>query len=122
MKKLISVLLIAAMAIMMVVPAMAENITGGWTIYTDTENPVPEDAAEALTKALEGMTGAAYTPVALLATQVVAGTNYAILCTITPVVPDAEPAYAIVYVYSGVDGTNEIIEVQDLTIGLSPVE
>lgn len=122
MKKLTAILLAIVFTVMLAIPATAEGLAGGWTVYADADNLVPEEAAQALEGALEKLVGAAYTPVALLGTQVVAGTNYAILCTITPVVPDAVPAYAIVYVYAGVDGTNEILEVQDITLGLTPAE
>ena len=66
------------------------------------------DAAKAaLEKACETLTGAEYTPVALLATQIVAGTNYRIICQSTPAVPGAESSYVIVTVYADLQG-NEI--------------
>lgn len=84
---------------------------GGWF---PTESPVLTDEAKAaLEKTLEGMVGADYNPIALLSTQVVAGTNYCILCEITPVYPDAESHYALVYVYADLDGNAEITETVD---------
>ena len=46
----------------------------------------------------------------------VAGTNYCILCQITPVVPDATPAWALVYIYADLDGNAEITNVYELYI------
>ena len=75
-------------------------------------------AQAALEKALEGMVGASYEPVACLGTQVVAGTNYCILCRITPVVPKPTSHFALVYVYRALDGTAKILDVQDLALGV----
>ena len=88
-----------------------ENLAGGWTQAADPT--VTEDVREALAQALEGITGAQHPPVAVLATQVVAGTNYAILCEVTPVVPNPESHPAIVFLYVGVNGEREILNVFD---------
>ena len=77
---------------------------------------LPEDAQAAFGKALDGLVGAEYTPVALLSTQVVAGMNYCILCQITPVVPDATPTWALVYIYADLQGNAEISNVYELYI------
>jgi len=74
------------------------------------------DAQAAFTKALETLDGSDYEPVALLGTQVVSGTNYAVLCRITPVTPDAEPEFGIVYIYEDLDGNAEVTEVKDLVL------
>ena len=80
------------------------------------------EAQAALEKALEGLVGASYEPVACLGKQVVAGTNYCLLCRITPVVPNAVPHFALVYVYQALDGSAELLQVQDLTLGVLPEE
>lgn len=89
-----------------------EIITGGWT--TVQEDTLPREAGDALEKAVSDLEGAVYEPVRLLAEQVVAGTNYAILCRVTPVVPDAEGSYYIVYVYEDLEGNAEIMRLQSL--------
>ena len=74
---------------------------GGWQ---DTESlEVTKESLEALRLASQKLTGATYSPVALLGTQVVAGTNYRMLCTVTPVTPNAEPKYEIVVISVDVD-------------------
>ncbi len=81
---------------------------GGWT---EPDSPaVPEDALQALTKASETLTGMEYTPVALLASQVVAGMNYRILCEARATVPDAETEYVILTVYADPQGNAQITE------------
>jgi len=75
-----------------------------------------EDAMAAFEKATEGLDGCEYEPIAILGTQVVAGTNYAILCRMTEVLPDAEPELGIVYIYEDLEGNAEISEVVDLAL------
>lgn len=84
------------------------DVNGGWT---EPDSPaVPEEALQAMTKACETLTGMEYTPVALLATQVVAGMNYRLLCEAKATVPDAETEYAIVTVYADLQGNAAITE------------
>ena len=62
-------------------------VSGG---FEKASSPVITDEIKALfEKATDGMTGAAYTPVAYIASQVVAGTNHLVLCKVEAVVPDA---------------------------------
>ncbi len=127
MKKLITLLTVGMMTMSMIgcgaqnqvqiddasTQVETEEVTvGGWQTHQTID--VPQEAQDALNKALEDLTGATYEPVTLLATQVVAGTNYAILCKVTPVYPDAEGSYAIVYVYQSLDGEAELVNVEDL--------
>ena len=89
------------------------------TLYEDPDgNASITDILEsqaAMDKALEKLVGADYKPIALLATQIVSGTNYSILCQVTPVVPDAESSFAIVHVYRDLEGNAEITEVFDFS-------
>lgn len=89
------------------------DMPGGWF---QSESPVvPDEVRASLEKALDGMVGATYQPIALLSSQVVQGTNYCILCEVTPVVPDAESSYALVYLYVDLDGNAELTETVDFT-------
>lgn len=115
MKKTMIRLVLLTMALAMcAVSASAEMMLGGWEITKAEAGTIPEDAQAAFDKATEQLDGADYTPVALLATQVVAGTNYCILCQVTPVVPDAVPAWALVYIYADLEGNAEILNVYEL--------
>jgi hypothetical protein len=51
-----------------------------------------------------------------MSTQVVAGMNYCILCQITPVVPNATPAWSLVYIYADAKGNARVTNVYDLYI------
>ena len=110
------ILLVALGLLLGLVSANAETITGSWTPVVQEAGKLPEDAQTAFDKALEQLDGATYIPVALLSTQVVAGTNYCILCQITPVVPDPEPTWALVYIYADLQGNAEIMNVYELYI------
>ncbi len=116
MKKLLVILTMLAMLVSTVLPAVAEAPQmGGWQATEDAA--VPEEVALALEKAMEGLMGATWEPVALLGTQVVAGTNYCLLCRITPVVPDPVGHYALVYLYVDLQGNAEILGTTDLDLG-----
>lgn len=116
MKKLLALLTLAALLMTaFVCPTLAESpMTGGWSTYTDDPTEIPAEALDALNAALEKLVGCVYKPIALLATQVVAGTNYCFLCETTVVVPDAQPSYALVYVFDGLSGEHEILRVQEI--------
>ena len=91
---------------------------GGWTYNQGAlsldKNP---EAKAAFEKALEGLCGYEYEPIALIGSQVFAGTNYAILCRGTPVIPDAESTYVLLYIYADPDGKAEITDIKDFADG-----
>ena len=47
----------------------------------------------------------------------VAGLNRCLLCEVSPVVPDPQPQYALVYVYEDLQGGASLNEVIDLDVG-----
>ena len=96
--------------------ALAEPLLGGWQNVPCTAAELPAEARAAFDSATEGIDGATYVPAALLSTQVVAGTNYCILCQITPAAPDATLTWALVYVYADLQGNAEITNVYELYI------
>lgn len=113
MKKFVSVLL--AVLLLVSAFAMAEPMVGGWTA---SESPEITDEIKALfDKAMENLMGVNYVPVAYLGSQVVAGTNHCILCQATVVYPGAQPGYVLVYLYEALDGTVEILNIADLSLG-----
>ena len=67
-------------------------------------------------KALDGLVGVDYVPVACLGTQVVAGTNYCFLAKATVVYPGAQPSYVLVYVYEDLSGGVEILNFADMPV------
>ena len=110
---LLSILLLTVVASAF---ALAEPMVGGWVNTSHEAGELPTEAQAAFDKALEGLVGAEYVPVTLMSSQVAAGTNYCILCQITPVIPDATPTWALVYIHADLDGNAEITNVYELYI------
>lgn len=121
MKKLLCTLLALTLLTVSFVPALAEEPMmklGGW--ISNTENPaeIPQEVLDAFNKAIEGLEGCTYEPIALLASQVVAGMNYCLLCRLTVVYPDAQPTYALVYVYQSIEGACGLARVENITFSI----
>lgn len=89
-------------------------VAGGWTI--NTELPEMNDAI--FDKARQGIDGASYSPLFILGTQVVAGTNYEYFCYSKPVVPDATPSFKVVTVYKALGDNLEasILNIADFEV------
>ncbi len=94
----------------------ADVLLGGWEIVSHDAEELPEDAQEAFDKAKKDLTDGVYMPVSLLATQVVAGTNYCILCQVTPDDAASEQKWTLVYIYADLQGNAEIMNTYDLYI------
>ena len=95
-----------------------EFLAGGWEVNTGSTSISKNAAAKAaFKKATAELLGVSYQPIAVLGTQAVAGTKYAILCKATPVIPDAAPDITIMYIYENVDGTVDIDGFQTIISG-----
>lgn len=104
-------ILIIALALLMLCLAAAcgQNKAakvGSWAVTDGTE--MTAEAQKAFDKAMESLMGVDYSPVALLGTQLVSGTNYCILCEATAVYPDAQPYLALVYLYADLQGNAKV--------------
>ncbi len=101
---------------------MLQDLTGGWSITEKTT--VTDDAQAVFDEATKSLLGVQYEPVALLATQVVSGTNYCFLARAEVVAPDASPSYKLVYVWQplGKDESAQVLDIQDLDLGVSVEE
>ncbi len=97
------------------VTAPEAGLMGGWS-YVEDPAFTPEGEAK-LEAALQNQVGASYVIVAYVGEQVVAGLNRCLLCRVTPVVPDAQPHYALVYVYEDLQGGASLSQVIDLDVG-----
>ncbi len=95
--------------------AAAEEKVGGWTPAADPS--ITDEVMAVFEKGTEGLTGVDYVPVAYLGSQVVAGTNHCFLCQATVVYPDAEPGYALMYLYEDLQGNVSVMNIADLDIG-----
>ncbi len=101
-----------------VIPEEADPgvLMGGWTAAEETE--VTEDVQKAFDAVTEKLLGVDYEPVALLATQVVSGTNYCILCKKTPVTENPQTSFCLMYMYVNLQNEAELLQIQDIAIGL----
>lgn len=90
------------------------EVVGGWS-YADS--PAITDEIEGIMDAVTGsLLGAEYEPVAVIGTQVVSGTNYAILCAITTVTENPVTNFEMVYVYENLEGNCEITSTEAVDI------
>ena len=94
-------------------PGLGGAAVGGWTPAEDPT--VTEERQAIFDKGLEGLLGVGYTPVAYLGSQVVAGTNYAILCRSQEI--NQQPTLVIIYLYEDLDGNVSILSIADFDIG-----
>ena len=138
MKKLITILIVGALGSALLLagcgkkteqPAGADSssakepeslaggtLLGGWTVTGDMTSQLTDDERAVFDQAIDGLVGAEYEPIAIIATQLVSGTNYAYLCTTTPVVPDAKPHWTIAVVYKDLQGNASLTNVADLEL------
>lgn len=82
---------------------MPKAIFGGWTSFNFD---VSDEAKAVFGKALDGLTGVGYTPLAV-ATQVVAGINYCFLCKGEVVAPGGHQIAAKVYIFEPLPGQGD---------------
>lgn len=86
-------------------------LPGGWQ---EPETPdMTEAATAAFQKATDGLVGVEYVPVALLSTQVVAGTNYRILCEATVIYPGEQMHYVVMTLHEDLAGNVHVLDVTD---------
>ena len=122
MEKIISILLVTLM-LLSAACALAENtLDGGWNVAEKTD--LTDENKALFDKALDGLVGVSYEPIAYLGYQVVAGLNHCYLCKATVVYPDAVPSLVLIYIYEDLEGNTEITNIADLDIGdlSTPVE
>ena len=85
-----------------------DGMLGGWNFTTAAGGALDERAQEAFDKAIEDIDGAAYTALAKLGSQVVAGTNYAILCKVSSVTAQPKTGVAVMVIYYDLSGNASI--------------
>lgn len=91
---------------------------GAWEVPGDaTGSPIPEDAQAAYDKARNAYEGTAPQPMALLGTQVVAGTNYAFLARGKTDTDEPVTAIQVVTVYADLEDNAEITNIYTLDMG-----
>ena len=86
-----------------------QTLVGGWEMPED--KTVTPELKDMFDTAMEGLLGVTYEPLELVATQLVAGTNYMFYCNGTTVTnpPETKPYY--VSIYQPLEGAPEILAI-----------
>lgn len=99
----------------------ADQEVGGWE-FLDAADALKDDEAEIFEKATQEWTGTGLEPVAVIATQVVSGTNYCYLAKITTLSAAPEKHYGFVYIYADLEGNAKISSIKDIEINIDDSE
>lgn len=91
-------------------------VVGDWEINNSEGTVLPGEAQEAFNKAMDGFVGVGYSPIALLATQPVSGTNYRILCSGTTVTAEPVTSVYLLDIYADLNGNAEITDIKTVDI------
>ena len=98
-------------------PESAPSLAGGWAVPED--HTLTEEISTLFWTAMDayqtGTITVSYVPVVLLGTQVVAGTNYAVLCREQEI--NNPVNWAIVYMYSDREGNVSVTDIAKLPLG-----
>lgn len=90
-------------------PDFAPALAGGWSIPSDLESAeLPENVQKAFDTAFADFSGVGYHPIAYLGSQLVAGSNYAVLCNAIQVAPEQPSALAVVVIYADLEGSASV--------------
>ncbi len=90
-----------------------ENLCGGWNCSEASGVALPDDAQAAFDLARGKLTDVNYTPLACLGTQVVAGTNYAVLCRAESTAKKSSCALCLMKVYADLAGGSEAVSISN---------
>lgn len=95
----------------------AQPIVGGWEVAADpVASQLTSEQQESFAKATEGYVGVGLEPVAVLGTQVVAGTNSAYLCQGTTVTQTPEAGWYVAVVYKDLNGNSSMTSVEKIDL------
>ena len=93
-------------------PIEDEPIVGG---FVDAEDKtITDELKDIFNKALDGLTGAKYEPVELVATQVVAGTNYKFLANGTKTTNPITKGTYYITIYKDLQGNVELLDIETI--------
>lgn len=93
--------------------ASTAAMVGGWSNNTSSNAALFEKAQKALNKAQQDANGITFTAKELIATQVVSGTNYKLLCDGQTTDAQGTTKEYYVIVYEDLDGNCEITDIID---------
>lgn len=114
-RTLIALLLATILMIGTVMPAAAAT-AGGWKINHKAASYLTKSEKKVFEKAVKKLDGVAYTPVLTLAEQVVAGTNYAFLCTAASVTASPKYSWKVLIVNRNLKGKAKVLKVNSFNV------
>ena len=79
-------------------------IVGGWKLNTEFSCNLSEEELGVFSNTMEGLTGAGYQPVDILAVQTVSGTNYAYLSMAATITAETRYFWTVVVIYEDPEG------------------
>lgn len=110
--RILAVLTAAILLCLMCTPVAQAGSGSGWKINTKVGSYLTKSEKKAFDKAVEQLDGVTYTPVFTLATQVVAGTNYAFFCKAKTVTQKPKNSWKIVFVYQDLSGGAKVTKIK----------
>lgn len=114
MKKM-TALLLASVMLICAAGALAETpLAGGWAVAD--HSGITEENRAVFDKAMAGLVGVNYEPIAYLGSQLVAGRNHCFLCRAIVVYPGAVPSLVLVYIYEDLNGGAAVTNIAELDI------
>lgn len=96
-----------------------EDVAGGWMQAEAKGASLPENAATAFSAATQDFDGALFTPLAYVASQMVAGTNHAIICNYRKTGAESPDGVCMLVIYeplSGAPDGPQIISICDIDV------
>ena len=90
------------------------EMVGAWKLFDKYNVVLNDKETEVFFKATTDMVSVLYTPIRVIATQVVNGTNYAYLATQTKIIADPVEEFYIVKIFEDLDGNVEFKAVNKL--------
>lgn len=93
------------------------EVTGGWTVYDKTsEQELSEKVQKVFDDSMNNLAGATFKPIALLGTQVVAGTNYAVIALETTTTKKPKSYIAVLTIYEDLNDKSQVTSVATLDL------
>lgn len=95
------------------------GLAGGWMLTDElsgSDAVLPADVKTAFDKAMGGLLGVNYEPVAYLGSQLVAGHNYAVLCKASVVSAEPASAMTVIIIYADLQGNASLLSINPFPI------
>lgn len=86
-------------------------LCGSWKYADMPACSLPERAATAFSKAIQGLVGVSYTPVLYVGSQLVSGTNYCIICKTVTLTHEPIEGCATMIIYEDLQGNVAITSI-----------